>query len=611
VKKLEFKAIEDPDWDFARNKHILLKSPIGEWSSSIFSSEVFINGEKFIGPNRDCPFQGLITLINGCIVKIIDGILFSSEGIGEKVIVEPYKAKYVYSDLEVDLEFKNDYFQVSFNRDCKILLFFETPNVDINNEWIILYNDIAKIGPFRSIKWINYHTDWIYKIDCGFRYRDEKDYIRFFREIRRIYAPFIGMPKEKYLKIIINGKKDPWNIKENSWINKLYFTDEKIGNLLIFRLSTLRSFGLDLNGIWFPEAGCWWFRQPWTRDALEGIINNFEVYTKIFEWDEKLKNFVIFLMKIVEKEGKLPNIIGCKETSVDALPLLLYLCSKLGINVEKIVISLLKEMEKREIIEYGEPVMRNDLIACIPYQSWIDSRINEKPTRFPEEWNEWWLPKYSLPEVNAYWIRALKLIYENSKNNEIKDYLERMEIAFKNKFWNGEFIVDIIDIEKNKRLNELTSCGVTALSSTLHLFEKNEVIKAFKSIKSLIVYRTLRVIGKETYPFGIAISSRIEPYFGDREYHKSTIWPRDTPYFIKILEYLGYEDVIKGILLNNLDHMISEGAIFYINEIFGHPVGKNPNPTEWSMNPIPLKNPAQYWSHWCDPYIGRFLFITS
>jgi len=316
-------------------------------------------------------------------------------------------------------------------------------------------------------------------------------------------------------------------------------------------------------------------------------------------------------MNIVEKERKLPNIIGCKETSVDALPLLLYLCSKLGMKIEKIVISLLKEMEKREIIEFGEQVMRDGLIACIPYQSWIDSRINEKPIRLPNEWNEWWLPKYSLPEVNAYWIKVLKLIYENSKNNEIKEYLERMEIAFKNKFWNGEFIVDIIDIEKNKKSNELTSCGVVALSCALHLFEKNEIIKAFKSIKSLIVYRTLRVIGKETYPFGIAISSRIEPYLGDKEYHKSTIWPRDIPYFIKILEYLGYEDMIKEILLNNLDHMISEGAIFYINEIFGHPIGKNPNPTEYSMNLIPLKNPAQYWSHWCDPYIGRFLLITS
>ncbi|MEM0232302.1 MAG: hypothetical protein QXG78_04280, partial [Candidatus Methanomethyliaceae archaeon] len=83
------------------------------------------------------------------------------------------------------------------------------------------------------------------------------------------------------------------------------------------------------------------------------------------------------------------------------------------------------------------------------------------------------------------------------------------------------------------------------------------------------------------------------------------IW--DTPYLIKFLERIGKENEIKGILLNNLDHMISEGVIFYINEIFGHAIGKNPSPKGLSMNPIPLKNPAQYWSHWCDPYLGRFM----
>ncbi|MEM1574108.1 MAG: hypothetical protein QXY96_06510 [Candidatus Methanomethylicaceae archaeon] len=608
--KYEFLAIEDEDWDYARNKQILLKSSIGEWSSSIFSSEVFVKNERFIGPNRDCPFQGLITFHNNKIIKLIDGLLFSlNEGFGEKVLVSPYEVTYIYPDLKISLSFEEDCFQLNFNKNnCRILPLFENKfNWEIHEEWIrINFNSInIKIGPLERIEIVDYFTDWIYKLDCGFRYIDFDGSIRFIKEKRKIFSPFILTLKKNFMKIFINNMKDTWKIKENSWINKLIFHEGPIGDLIKCRLFTLRCFGLNINGIWFPEAGCWWFREPWIRDALEGILNNFQIYTRIFNWEDRIKKLGIFLIEILKKKMGLPNLIEGTEESADSPPLLLYLCSKLGINVDSLAIELLKNMEKRDITE-GRPIVREGLIACIPHQSWTDSKINGRPSRLPKEWNDL-LPKYFLPEVNGYWIMALKSLYENSKNEEIKNILEVMEFEFKRKFWNGNFLFDIIDFENKNKSDEITSMGLVGISTTIHLFNEKELNNIFKSLKLLMIYRTMKFLGNETLPFGIAITKKMMPYLGDEEYHKSVIWPRDTPYLIKFLERIGKENEIKGILLNNLDHMISEGVIFYINEIFGHAIGKNPSPKGLSMNPIPLKNPAQYWSHWCDPYLGRFI----
>jgi hypothetical protein len=58
-----------------------------------------------------------------------------------------------------------------------------------------------------------------------------------------------------------------------------------------------------------------------------------------------------------------------------------------------------------------------------------------------------------------------------------------------------------------------------------------------------------------------------------------------------------------GLLVSNLDHMVCEGVIGYCGELFSLPVGRNPSPSAESENPVPVKNPAQYWSHWCDPFL--------
>ncbi|MEM3040244.1 MAG: hypothetical protein QXO54_05515 [Candidatus Methanomethylicaceae archaeon] len=636
LPNIEVEVQEDQDWDFARNKQVLLKARMGEWSSSVFSVEVFLKNERFVGPNRDYPYQGLLVSKGGKAYKLLDGIMFSmADGVAEKVCVGPYKARYIYTDLEAELSFWDNSFGVAFNREgVRALPFFDVRVVDgegcsgaqimPQGKWLnVLWKDLkVVVGPFKKIEVVDYFTEWVYKLGNGFRYRDPEGYIRFVRESRRIHAPAICTVEGRELRVIVEGVSNDVSVKDSSWISKLYFLEPRLRDMMILRLSTLRCFGLSIQEIWFPEAGCWWFRSPWIRDALEGVINNFQIYTSVFGWEERIRAFAAMLMKILDEKRTLPNILGGKDHSADAPPLLLYLCSLLGGDLRERAASLaeelLDEMEARDTVCGGPPVLRGGLVACAPQQSWTDSVVNGRPCRLSCGWDMEGrdLPKYYLPEVNGYWIRALRELCRSTPDkraasgSRLFERVDEMEKAFKQKLWDGRIIFDIVDCESNRRSDDLTSMGMVGMVTAIHIFRRDEVCTGYQNFKKLVANRTLRMLGSATLPFGVAISKRVEPYFGDEEYHRSTIWPRDTPYLIKLLEYMGLEIEIRGILLNNLDHMLSEGALLYSNELFGHPVGRNPNPSEGSMNLIPLKNPAQYWSHWCDPYINRFIRIA-
>lgn len=94
-------------------------------------------------------------------------------------------------------------------------------------------------------------------------------------------------------------------------------------------------------------------------------------------------------------------------------------------------------------------------------------------------------------------------------------------------------------------------------------------------------------------------------YFNDYQYHGAVVWLRDNPYLIKYLNIIGEERKAKEILDSNLWHQMDEEAIFYNNELFSLPEGKNPNPTKISNDPVPVKNPIQLWSHFCDDYLDK------
>jgi glycogen debranching enzyme len=104
--------------------------------------------------------------------------------------------------------------------------------------------------------------------------------------------------------------------------------------------------------------------------------------------------------------------------------------------------------------------------------------------------------------------------------------------------------------------------------------------------------------------FGILAKDSAERvYYGDEQYHEAVVWPRDTPYLIRLLELLGEEGTVRDILDSNLGHMVEEQAVFYGSELFSLPEGRNPHPTGDSQDPVPVKDPVQFWSQWVDPYL--------
>ncbi len=294
----------------------------------------------------------------------------------------------------------------------------------------------------------------------------------------------------------------------------------------------------------------------------------------------------------------------------------------------------------------GPPVISDlGLLACVPWHSWMDSRrvivygglkVDGLPTRVPKKWQIEEIesskdpeevkrifntPRFYLPEINALWIKALEAVVimnkmeksiEDSKLLEsIKDALSLARVNYLSTFWNGKegYFYDVLSHDLSKKDETLGSPSLVAASILQDLMPKEKLESMWEIIrKKLLVYRRIKWLKKYydgSYPFGIILKDGEERiYFDDEQYHGAVIWPRDTPYLIKLLERIGRYDVIKGFLISNLDHQMGEGTIFYNNELFSLPLGKNPYPVNgFKDNPVPVKNPIQFWSQWIDPYL--------
>ncbi|MCP8308858.1 MAG: hypothetical protein H3Z53_11150 [archaeon] len=294
----------------------------------------------------------------------------------------------------------------------------------------------------------------------------------------------------------------------------------------------------------------------------------------------------------------------------------------------------------------GPPIILDlGLLACVPWHSWTDSRrmivhkglkVNDLPTRVPKEWQIeeienskdpeeakriFNMPRFYLPEINALWIKALeaviimnnieKSIMDSELLESIKNTLSMARINYLPTFWNSKegYFYDVLSYDLSKKDETLGSPSIVSASILQDLMPKDKLESMWQVIqKRLLVHRRIKWLKKyygELYPFGIIVKDSEERiYFDDEQYHGAVIWPRDTPYLINLLERIGRYDVIKGILISNLDHQMSESTIFYNHELFSLPLGKNPYPVnEFKENPVPVKNPIQFWSQWVDPYL--------
>ncbi|MCP8305365.1 MAG: hypothetical protein H3Z50_07885, partial [archaeon] len=660
---------EDSDWDFAKSKRVMLRKPGCEWSSSVYSVKVDIDGYEFYMPNRDYPYEGLLSVVGGENWKFLDGVAFSL--FKEKALkltakfveVNPWVARYVYDSKLGELSVL--YYLMHIKKGCSLVIIFDRP---IETELLIapfvdmrhMYsdsmnssfkeaNDISKfsslgrelaIGKGKVVKILNKEMDWVYKLDDGFR--EVMGGSIFFKKcIRRVSIPII-MKINDYVGFSCGSKGGAEGVLDeslrywrselekdrayfdglSSWCNRL---GEGIGYALASRIFTLKSFrypAVSENSVaYFPEAGAWWFRTMWLRDVCEGLLNNYFTIKHVMKDSNFLGEFVKRVLNLQNEKGffplKLPERLEdeIEYKGVDGNILFLTLASmyakdsgELVEKVEEAFLRFVRGMARTKIEPDGDPIlMDSGLIASCPSQSWIDSfrRIGgiRVSVRIPEDWiledikvkggkeveDYYKMPIFLLPEVNAYWVRLLRECSGFSGAESLcEELFTKAEKSFKENLWDKDsrILYSIVDLMGGRACKEFSSTSVVSASVSWWLFSKKELEGILKDAEKYLVYRSLTNLGSGAYPFGLVVNRKGDgAYLGDEQYHSSTLWPRDTPYLIGLARRLGQDEIVRGLLISNLDHMLGESAIFYSSELFSLPEGSNPYPCEFSDNP--------------------------
>lgn len=290
------------------------------------------------------------------------------------------------------------------------------------------------------------------------------------------------------------------------------------------------------------------------------------------------------------------------------------------------------------------------LLLSVPHHSWIDTQTqrvdyagwtlealpNRVSARFVKDLYDVLgdkgavelslrTPSFFLPEVNAQWLRVLSGVLDMARlaaewdegawpmsTVEVASLLERARRHFKPVFWNEkkQFLYNLV--EEKRRLRDEIECeaAVTAAATLGRtVFTDEDLIAIWhRTERCLLVKRGLQCYGTDTTPFGIITKyddKRI--FYDDDQYHSDVVWPRSTVYLVWLLDLLGEQGIVLELLRNTLDHQMTEAAVFYNQEVFSRPCGNNPEPVERTReNPVPVKNPIQFWSQWCDEFLKAY-----
>ncbi len=648
---------ENPDWDYARNKQFLIRTDRASFSQSLFSVEM----GKFIAPNRDYHHQGFSLHLPRSNWKFLDSIAIADERKGfqnlvaKHVIVEPFAATYVYKGQGIEIRSRYTLMNSKSNSaalllnlkiktdDSKKRFIHVKPFIDIrdlNAESSVAYEielDGENLLVHQGNKGIYFSSDaessvkilssaeeinWDYKLGSGFR--KEENGTRFIHEQRKITALFemlFPVKGEKNMTIIISSGFLPELKKDHDYCLRHYKENERKLRLrmqriatafkgspeLIARIMTLSSF------LQYPEelmdAGDFWFNQVWYRDLLEALLNNMEVLSRVS--GRSITRILKHCASVQDISTGLIPTVGNDYGSTDAVLLYLIAFSKwlnkkwsnemarLMLRSARILLNAFTSERNRKI---GAPYVDAGLLYANPASSWTDSIVDGRSTRVPEHWGN---PQYVLlPEINAQWILSLKGISEIAERYgdfELKEVASKMLasalIKYKKIFHNINTNFPYNAVLNVKRDPTITSMGlVSAVMLHKLVYSSNDLKRMWPSVKRILVFR-------KKQPFGVLVKEGKKAYYGDREYHDSVIWPRDSPYLVKYFRIIGREDEANAVLENAIDHQMSEGCILYNHELFSLPIGNNPRPTHESENPVPVKNPAQLWSHWCDVFL--------
>ncbi|MBN2267122.1 MAG: hypothetical protein JW725_02155 [Candidatus Babeliaceae bacterium] len=398
---------------------------------------------------------------------------------------------------------------------------------------------------------------------------------------------------------------------------------------IAFRALALSKFGMYLSENFFYEAGDFWFRTPWFRDLFEGIINNIETLTRLGD-AEKIKKIILHSFEYQDRYGRIPNRFPERRSEVldynnaDATFLAFIAAGELlarhwdadfaALVLERAAFTISRfEMNDVATIN-GAPVLHeNGLVSVVPWHSWIDSKRTvelaggkkEVSVRLPDLWleelkdeNDLDKPTYLLPEINAQWLTMLshcvRLATKCGNTTEtFASLLEKAIENFKAVFWDAREnnLYNIVTLAGEKDITPGSPAVVAfSLLADEAVFTNDELENFIKNVKQNLL------VARNGLPFGIVVkrsSKRI--YYGDEDYHEAMVWPRDTPYLIRLLRYRGEREreTVEGILKSNLDHQMNEGFVFYNSELF--------SPDNGAV--VPVKNPVQFWSQWVDPFL--------
>jgi glycogen debranching enzyme len=650
--KWEYVPKENPDWDFARNPFTVIKRPQGTWSHSIFS----VRHGNLLAPNRDYRYQGLNAMVGNDYWKFLDCIFFELKGVAlepVKVIAFPWKSIYQYAgkNANVDVEY---YLAKDLKNGISARVFFDIkcsgekelvvkPLVDIRNviyhsqperietrflddqliasmdgNFVSFYIEDGKISDSRQM------INWWYKLGSGFRQQTSHG-VKFISEYEN--PLLIGeMSKDVFdgekVSLIINCNRELSNIdfdenmeKEKNYLQRIINKFDCKKEVLA-RIITLDKFGMFENKEIIPEAGDFWFKQVWLRDLMEFLINNFNTLISINS--KKVESILKWVLSQQDlKTGRFPNFKNNFD-SVDAGLLFFIFAEKylrkfedkeIATNVLKSLNLMLKRFSENSFEVDGLPVIQNNMLYAMPWHSWADSRLpfygKLVSTRIPFEWArevslEDLCKPALLPEVNALYIRTLKAgeffaDVVTSEENFIEQHKKAI-LKYKKTFKNRNYLYSIV-LNERKDPTETSMALVSAVTLHDHVFNTKDLENMWPVVEKLLVKKRGKMFGI------ITKNVNDRTYFNDHQYHGAVVWPRDSPYLIKYLNIIGERGKVKEILESNLWHQMDEGAIFYSNELFSLAEGKNPSPTKTSNEPVPMKNPIQLWSHFCDAYL--------
>jgi hypothetical protein len=326
----------------------------------------------------------------------------------------------------------------------------------------------------------------------------------------------------------------------------------------------------------------------------------------------------------------------------------------------KVITLFSKETESKgeSHINDGPPRIdhKTGLLLSVPHHSWIDThgmcveyagwKIENIPNRLSAKFIRDLYdsfedvdklksivdsPNFFLPEINAQWILFLQgtlstiefLLAEQkeqkSEKNELLKYKRQIEALyslsvenFKSVFINSENGFLFNSVYWNQKIRDRIECetGITAAAFLGNIvFSDAELSGIWIYVKrNMLVNRTPTLYGSKYVPFGVITKNEDQRiYYNDSQYHSDVIWPRSTPYLIKLLSLLNDYKTIEHLLVNALDHQMNEAALFYNQELFSRPSGNTPFKDQPTFkNPVPVKNPIQFWSQWSDAFIEYF-----